>query len=89
MIRTIRSAVARFQQLAASDPSPDARAAYRVVLRTLAGVDDCTVEDLIAATASEPVALTPAEESEIGRCSCDLDHNPEQAFDSDFPAEVA
>ena len=73
---SVESVLTRVEQLAASDPSPDARAAYRVVLNLFAAVDSCDMEKV--------QAHFPAP------CTCGLcDVNPEQAFDSDFPAEVA
>ena len=76
-IRSVEAVLSRLASLAERDPSPDARAAYRVAVNLFASVDSCDVEAIQALFVPPPP------------CTCGLcDVNPDAAFDSDFPAEV-
>lgn len=57
--RKISGAIERIRQLSITDPSPDARAAYEVVLNLLSRVDECELADLIKATAPRPLQALP------------------------------
>lgn len=82
--RTIAGAVERIRQLAITDPCPDARAAYEVVLNLLGRVDECELADLIEATAPRPLPCFPREYPIF-----DTTQNPNAVFDADFSSEVA
>ena len=72
-IRTVESVLARVAELAKSDPSEDARAAYRVVLAMFARVDSCDMEAVQSLFVPPPAC----------RCGlCDTDYNP--SVDADW-----
>lgn len=96
MSLTLPEVVARLHQLAVEDPVADARAAYTVALNLLGRVDSIDLDGLQDATAKaltpggrvRALAMTPEEEREY-ELSCDTDVNPDEAFNSDFPARTA
>lgn len=73
-IRTVEGVLARLVQLADSDPSPDARAAYRVAVNLFARVDSCDM-DAVQASFVPPASTGGA--CTCGLCDVDLNDSPD------------